>query len=88
MSRAGATAQLPPDRVCSRARGHCRCEGRTARDLPGAAALGAMALPPGGTARAGMRADADLDCDRANGSNARHLVPAPCVRAKNFEEEE
>ena len=36
--------------VYVRARGHVRRRGRAARDLPGAAALGAMALSPGGTA--------------------------------------
>ena len=47
-----------------------------------------MALPPGGTARAGMRADAVLDCTRLNEGTARHPVPTPWVQAKNFEVEE
>jgi hypothetical protein len=59
-----------------------------ARNLPGASAFGAMALTPSGTARAGRRANAALDCACLHEGRATQPLPAGRGQTQNFDKEE
>jgi hypothetical protein len=87
-SWATATAELPPDGLSPRANRDGRDGGGAARNLPSASALGAIALPLGGTTRVGMRADAALGCACLCEGKATHPMPAASSHTQNLAEDE